>query len=395
MIKHIIQYLAFIVVTLLLFTYLPCNIYSFQPPKKFTGNYLFNPYKYDSCFSWQQSNFHAHSIAWKGVTNGKEKAAYIIKEYKSKGYAYASISDYEKVSAADKAPCSVNVYEHGYNISKVHQLVLMPQHICYEDFPLFQFTSAKQTTISKLDEYSKAIVLAHPKLRHGYKDIDLKKLTGYNLMEVLNHSVNSSKKWDIALSAGKPVWIIGDDDSHDVNDLHQTFVNWTMIDCAQHNKDSLIQHLIDGDAYGVVGKNAENNNKLVSVVIKGALINVKVQSKADSIQFIGQGGLVKDVHFNTNTATYVFKKEDSYIRTVIYTKTSAMYLNPVIRYNGIDQPVNLITAHVNLLETTLYKGLLISMWTLSLRYLNIIAVKKTAGVFQKRFYHNKNTRFNI
>lgn len=390
--KRIIQYLAFTVITLLVFTYLPCKIYSFQPPKKFTGNYLFNPYKNDSCFCWQQSNFHAHSVAWKGVTNGKEKAAEIIERYKSKGYAYASVSNYEKVSAIDKEPWSVNVYEHGCNLSKVHQLVLMPRRICYKDFPLFQFTSAKQTTINRLDKCSKAIVLAHPRLRHGYKDNDLKKLTGYNLMEVLNHSVNSSKKWDVALSAGKPVWIIGDDDSHDVDDPHQTFVDWTMIDCAPHNKDSLMQHLINGDAYGVSGKDAVNTNKLVSMITIGVSVKLTFQNTADSIKFIGQNGAVEDRCYDADTAIYTFKKEDTYIRAVIYTGTSAIYLNPVIRYNGVNKPVNFLTANVNFLSTFLYKIFLIGAWLFSFWSFGFFKIMR---VFVMATFRQRKRRLNF
>ena len=156
---------------------------------------------------------------------------------------------------------SINVYEHGYNISKTHHLVIMPQKIYYGDFPLFQFASSKQFIINKLNASAQIVALPHPKIRNGYTDDDLKKLSGYDLMEVLNHSVNSQQKWDVALSAGKPVWIIGDDDTHDVLDTSQTFKNWTMIN-SSHNKDSVTNNLKNGNAYAVKGKNAFNDNNV-------------------------------------------------------------------------------------------------------------------------------------
>lgn len=50
--------------------------------------------------------------------------------------------------------------------------------------------------------------------KNRYTDDDLKKLPGYDLMEVLNHSANSEKN-GIALSVGEPVWVVEDDDAHD------------------------------------------------------------------------------------------------------------------------------------------------------------------------------------
>ncbi|MBV9963086.1 MAG: hypothetical protein JO072_12635 [Parafilimonas sp.] len=328
---------------------------------------------------WQQSNFHAHSCAWNGITNGKQSACDMIDLYKQKGYAYASISNYEKIALQDAQPNSVEVYEHGYNIFKIHQLVIMPKKVCYNDFPLFQFASSKQFMINKLNYDAEAVVLAHPKIRNGYSDEDLKKLSGYNLMEVLNHAGNACNKWDVALSAGKPVWIVGDDDTHDVLDTNQTFRNWTMVNCKQKNKDSLIKSLIGGSAYAVNGSDAKNDNKLVGVKTKGLTIEVRLQTKADSIQLIGQNGIVRKTFVNTNEAFYNFKNNDTYIRTVIYNKASVMYLNPVLRYNGITRPQNNSTAAINFYETIFYRSGLLVLWlvlSLSFNIINVSSIIK-------------------
>ncbi len=361
--------LLFILFTIIILIYLPCNIYNFSSPQKFQGCFLYNPYS-DSLSAWNKTNFHAHSTAWKGVTNGRQSAQTILNAYKQKGYAYASISNYEKLAKQNVQPGAINVYEHGCNIRKVHHLVIMPTKVCYTDFPLWQFTSAKQFIINKLGASAKAVVLPHPLIKNGYSDEDLKKLSGYNLIEVLNHSVNSSQKWDVALSSGKPVWIIGDDDTHNILDTAQTFTNWTMIDCHQHNKDSLVNNLINGNAYAVNGKNAINNNRLLAVKAENMHIFLQVQNKADSIQLIGQNGIVKQVVFNTNKMDYTFLNNDTYIRAVIYNKHSTMYLNPVIRYNGKSKPQNILTATVNAFDTVLYRSILLLCWMILAAPLN-------------------------
>jgi hypothetical protein len=381
---------VFLLITLLTIDYLPCNIYDFQSPKEFSGTFLYNPYK-KPFTDWEKINFHAHSIAWNGITNGKQSAKTVLDQYKQKGYDYSCISNYESIAKEDEEPNSINVYEHGYNISKTHHLVIMPQKVCYQDFPLLQFTSAKQFVIQKLNASAKAIAIPHPLIREGYSDNDLRKLTGYDLVEVLNHSVNSSCKWDIALSAGKPVWIVGDDDTHNVLDSNQTFTNWTMINSREHNKDSVIENLKNGDAYAVNGKNAVNDNELLNVSVDSLSFTVQLRNNADSIKMIGQNGAVKKVLYNTNKASYTFLSNDTYIRAVVYNEATTMYLNPLIRYDGKDKPENVLTAKVNFNETILYRGFLITCWLSLFNLMN----RRTAKQIARAFRYRKQGRYKL
>jgi hypothetical protein len=256
--------------------------------------------------------------------------------------------------------------------------------VCYQDFPLLQFTSAKQFMISKLNASAKVIAMPHPVLCNGYTDDDIKKLSGYDLIEVLNHSVNSSNKWDVALSAGKPVWIIGDDDTHDINDTNSTFTNWTMINSSLCNKNSVVDNLKNGNAYAVNGKNAVNDNALLNVSVDSLSFLVQLQNNADSIKFIGQNGKVKKTIYSTDKARYTFLNNDSYIRTVVYNKATTMYLNPLIRYNGKERPENIVTASVNFDETMLYRGFLIICWLCLFSLMNPNTSKQITLSFKRR-----------
>ncbi|MEP6683093.1 MAG: hypothetical protein ABJA35_07530 [Parafilimonas sp.] len=391
--KTSVSLIVFIIFTLLVIMYLPCEIYNFQPPQKFSGNFLYNPYK-DLSADWQKANFHAHSIAWNNVTNGKQPAQEIIDAYKQKGYDYSSVSNYEKIAKEDAEPNAVNVYEHGYSIHKVHQLVIMPQQVYYSDFPLWQFTSSKQFVINKLSNNAKAVAIAHPLLKHSYSDDDLRKMSGYNLMEVLNHSGNASCKWDVALSAGKPVWIIGDDDTHDILDTTQTFKNWTMINCAAQNKDSLIRHLVNGNAYAVNGANAFNDNKLTNVEVDGMQVLLRLQNKADSIKLIGQNAVVRKILYNADEMGYTFLSSDTYIRAVVYNRHSTMYFNPFVRCNTSKQPQNFLTATINTADTILYRTCLISCWLTLLTFLNLAEVKYTIGLLKNKRRKKKYALLN-
>jgi hypothetical protein len=101
--KRSIRFIVFIIFTFCIIIYLPCYIYKFPSPKKFSGEFLYNPYK-ESCAVWQKTNFHAHAVAWHGITNGKQTAQTILDLYKQKGYDYSCISNYENVANEDSEP---------------------------------------------------------------------------------------------------------------------------------------------------------------------------------------------------------------------------------------------------------------------------------------------------
>ena len=74
----------------------------FNRHRKFSGEHLYNPYRNFSA-GWQKTNFHAHSVAWNGFTNGKQPPQAIINLYKQKGYSYACVSNYESLAKEDEA----------------------------------------------------------------------------------------------------------------------------------------------------------------------------------------------------------------------------------------------------------------------------------------------------
>ncbi len=164
-----------------------------------------------------------------------------------------------------------------------------------------------------------------------------------------------------------------------------------MVCLKKHNKDSLVNNLINGNAYGVSGKNAFNDNKLVSVKADGMHISLQLQNKADSIQLIGQNGIKRQVVFNTNKSGYTFLNNDTYIRAVVYNKQSRMYLNPVMRYDGRSKPQNVLTATINPVNTILYRGLLVICWLALFLLLYRNSVKQVLKLLRNKQVLNQET----
>ncbi len=87
----------------------------------------------------------------------------------------------------------------------------------WKDYPLFQTIHNKQHIINLLKKSSELVYIAHPKLWNGYPIEEIELLSNYDGIEVLNNYGKSIKHWDAALSPGKYVTILGNDDAHDVS----------------------------------------------------------------------------------------------------------------------------------------------------------------------------------
>lgn len=354
LLAKIVLLIVSIVESIALFPYLLSTYYNFPLNKSFTGNILFNPYQtIDSSARFIKANFHAHSREYSGVTDGHSSEQELFAGYKAMKYDVVGLSNYQTINQTFSADSGyVPLYEHGYNAWKRHHVCIGANEVTWWDYILFQSIHQKQDMIFRLKPTMDVVAIAHPKFRNSFEPDDFTKLTDYNCIEVLNHYRTSDEAWDSALSTGHPAWIVADDDSHNVAAEGETGVCWTMI-AANPVRDEITKALKEGRAYGVQGKNGQNQNKLKSFETKGLLCTVRCDSIADSIQFIGQGGKVASVAILTDCASYSFGNNDTYVRLKIFTKGSVMWLNPIFR--TADGTIPYPHAEVSLTNTWLWR----------------------------------------
>ena len=117
-------------------------VYRFPFPRSFGGPALWNPYAH-LAGSWQRANLHAHGYAWSGLTNGTHTDDEVVAAYRQRGYSVAGVSDYQWIAARHGAP-TLPLYEHGYNISKEHQLAIGAERVEWLDFPFWTWLNQKQ-----------------------------------------------------------------------------------------------------------------------------------------------------------------------------------------------------------------------------------------------------------
>lgn len=358
MIKKILKYilyviLAFVVIVVAISLFHPS--YSFDEPKPFQGSYLHNPYENMSPDNWIQANFHAHSRQYAGMTNGRANTNEMIDSvYSALGFDHIGISDYNKINYYDSANRSfIPTYEHGYGIFKIHQLCIGADRVSYMDYFAFQNLSMKQHTLNRLAKQTRLVIPAHPSfVKSGYLVEDMKYLSNYKLLEVLNGFRISTAHWDMALSNGHLVYLIGNDDSHDVTDINDVATRFTMVNAPDNEAEQLLQALENGNAVGVdfpINYNYEETleqktNRLkkdlpyiTRVELCGDTLLISATKPISKADFIGQDAKVLDSQKDVALARYIIQPEDTYVRAELEFKGGAkLYLNPITRHENSD-----------------------------------------------------------
>jgi hypothetical protein len=336
---------AALLIVVLGLSYLATPVYRFPSPQKFTGASLWNPYANMSGM-WQLANLHAHGRAWGGLTNGWQPDAEVVQAYEQRGYTVAGISNYHSIAGLRGVP-TLPIYEHGYNVLKHHQLAIGAHDVDWFDIPLWQGVNQMQYVMDRVKRTADLVAIAHPST--AYSADDLRRLTGYQLFELVNGPFWADALWDAALSSGHAVWAIANDDTHDVTDPRRMAVAWTMIDAPSANAADVIPALRAGRMYAVsapTGRPVPPEATLSRVNLHGSTLEVSSDGSPATYAFIGQDGVVRKKVEATNSASYSLSADDTYIRTEIRTERTAMFLNPIVRYDGVglDSPEPVVNA---------------------------------------------------
>ncbi|MBC7915221.1 MAG: hypothetical protein H7Y07_13970 [Pyrinomonadaceae bacterium] len=329
-----------------------CTQFSFKESTPFKGDSVYNPYSLVNSKHWKKCNFHAHANAWKGITNGEGTASDVHHAYDSLHYNVHCVSNYHSIDTNIQSQANyIPAYEHGYNILKTHQLVLGSQKVCWLDYILPQTLSNKQDILNYLSADTNAVViLNHPAMREGYGEKDFLYLNNFHCMEVLNPAGTSFPQWDAALSAGKPIFIVGNDDIHNVIKKERLGRMCTFVNAEEENKDMVLHALKKGSSYGVIIGNTQHADSiplLKGLTMSNDTIRIEMDSKAAVISFIGQNGRNLASFSNTEKAQYILQKEDHYARAVItYQNGTGIFLNPVFYVQTSNPSQGVVLANI-------------------------------------------------
>ena len=206
------------------------------------------------------------------------------------------------------------------------------------DVPFFQWVDQKQDIIDRVRRTAQLVAVVHPSaLGLSYSKSDLTRLTGYDLIEVANGPNTAEELWDAALSSGRPVCAIADDDTHDITDPKRLATAWTMVNAPAASADLVIAALRRGAVYGVLRTAGAPNVRATprpAVVTAGNAVTVSIGGASGDFTFVGQRGDVRATAPRRSAATYVFTPDDHYIRPVIRSSGAG----PIAPRAEIDRP---------------------------------------------------------
>jgi hypothetical protein len=360
-----------IVITYIALPFLISPIYDFSPPHTFEGKSFYNPYQDINTLQLLKANFHYHSNTWGIITDGRNSqntAPNIKSKFSSHGYNMISISDYMSINP--ESP--VRLYEHGMGAYKAHRLVMGSSNVLWLDFIPLHNVHHKQFMINLLKSDSNMIALAHPSWNNAYTPTDVKVLGNYDCFEIQNSNKESLALWDSALSAGKPVFLMADDDGHDIDDLGVTARIFTFLFAKDSSESSVIYALKRGQSMGVAIpwqwnpdtalRHAVHREILIPDTISYSqnTYYVHLPDTVKEIKIIGNQGRILKLANNINEISYPVLLSDSYVRTEITLKNEVvLYLNPIVRcdesLSKIDYP------EVNIWKTIFIQ---IALWPL-------------------------------
>lgn len=348
--------------------YIRSEWYNFQPRKPFSGNTFYNPYSEVKEQRGMLCNFHAHSNQWNGVTNGHGTNGDVMKKYHQLGYEFSCISNYHAVDCANDLKC----YEHGWGVSKTHQLVLGAKQITWLDFPLLQNEHQQQFLINYLKESNEnaLVVLAHPSLRNAYSEQDLQKISGYHLFEAINKLRKSLHSWDIALSSGNPSFILGSDDCHNFNKPNDIGRCGTYVFTSNPNSDAIKSALKSGRSMAIEfggspdgsinekRMNVQSVTKFTDISCTEGTISIAFPKAINELIIIGDHSDTLFKKTNENNFIYTIPAQYSYARIeYIDQNESHVYLNPFIRSDNGQLP-HVYPPTKNDAKTTSYRFLI-------------------------------------
>lgn len=351
-------------------------VYDFAEPRPFSGPDIYNPYRnVDTTLGWKRAALHTHSRV-EGILNECDfTPQQIVDEYRDYGYEVVHFSNHNE-HTTHPTEGEVAIYEHGYNITKLHVNVYGSDDVMLFDpfLPLFDFQ--RQFKLELLADDADIIQLNHPRRTKGIDKQTMERLSGYHIVELSRVIDEEQREWDWALSAGRYSFGVYTDDMHFLDRTAAVARRSTMLNTPSESYDDVVATLRDGAYYSLYTPDYGNGDREVKRKMNLSIprirtigedagkIYVSFTEAADSIRFTGQDQRLLYTAYRCDSAGYAMCDDDSYVRiTAYFADGERIYTNPFARYDAstMDSPFDREHHSVNLLLTILYNILLLAI----------------------------------
>lgn len=365
-------------------------IYRFSKPQPFSGPDIYNPYDGFSG-SWKKAVFHTHTKVDNILNECPEYPDVVYDDYRKLGYDIITFSNHNTLTEhPSDTSLQVNVYEHGYNISKFHKLVFNPSRMHLFDHILPLFASQKQWQYDYLGADADFIMMNHPDrtLFHGSRAMRL--LTGYRFIEGECGYDTGLLRWDQGLSAGHYSYNLLSDDCHDTGNHRKIARRCSWIDAPSGRYEDLAPALAAGRFYTMRIPDFGDGDWDVKYAMNASLPGITSAGMRNDSVYVclsapariearGQDHALL-AEANGTELSYKLGEDEPYVRfSAFFDNGVAAYTNAFARYNSrmTDSPYVVSPHRVNVFLTVLFNlGLLILLVFELLAFWLVLTYKK-------------------
>ena len=201
--------------------------------------------------------------------------------------------------------------------------------------------STLQANVDAIHQAGGIASINHPNYQWAFDDEALKQVVGANLLEIFNgvHVANVEgapgrpsyeQIWDGVLSAGRAIFGVATDDSHNYKDFHPGMSNpgrgWVVVHAEELVSEAIVEGLASGNFYASTGV------ELTDLKSSSQLVSLRIEQQSDFVyttSFIGRDG---ETYAETTglEASYEPMGSEGYIRAVVKSSSgSKAWTQPV------------------------------------------------------------------
>ena len=290
---------------------------------------------------WYKGNIHTHTTE----SDGDASPEVVVRWYRRHGYDFLVLSDHNHLTILDygsgkrrlKRPLMIPGEEISVNLHGG----TVPIHIngigisrLVEPIDAGDVAGTIQANVDAIVQAGGIASINHPNFKWAFDHEAIKQVTGASLLEVFNgHPLanvhggpgvfSNEQIWDGVLSAGRAIFGVATDDSHNYSDFSPAMSNpgrgWVVVRAAELSSEAIVEALASGDFYASTGVT------LTELEVSGESIRLEIEQERDFVyatRFTGRDGapLAESAGLK---ATYHMRGDEGYVRATVASSSGA------------------------------------------------------------------------
>ena len=298
--------------------------------------------------NWYKGNIHTHTTE----SDGDDTPENVVRWFRRNGYDFLVLSDHNHLTLIEygrgkrrfKRPLMIPGEEVSVNLNggstPIHINAIGISRVI-EPVDATAVVPTLQANVNAILEAGGIASINHPNYKWSFDHEAIAQVTGASLLEVFNgHPLGNMNGapgkpgyegiWDRVLSAGKPIFGVATDDSHNYKDFHPDLSNpgrgWLMVRAGTLSQDAIVEALASGEFYastGVVLDDLQTSDDTISLSIE------QYHDFIYTTRFIGRNGHVYGEIVGTQ-AEYSVRGDEGYVRTSVTSSSGPRaWIQPV------------------------------------------------------------------